>query len=155
MSLRNKDFGQRLQDAILTPNSQGWPSGHTNLPCPCFKSSCTRRDMKHPVHFADITWAHGWAIFVLVLALIDQHALLSVPHLQKDSRHLRPRPSAGYWNSPVGTKTSQGDHLASSRKATVLELSFIDTSVAPGLSPLSILRISLIERTTPRGRRKQ
>ncbi len=22
------------------PKLRGWPSGHTNLPCPCFKSSC-------------------------------------------------------------------------------------------------------------------
>mmetsp|Transcript_61502 Transcript_61502/g.85564 ORF Transcript_61502/g.85564 Transcript_61502/m.85564 type:complete len:206 (-) Transcript_61502:2-619(-) len=51
---------------------------------------------------------------VLVLALVHQHTLLSVPH-----------------------------HLASSREATILELSFIDTSIAPSLPSLTILGIGL------------
>ena len=92
-------------------------------------------------------------IFVLVLALVDQHALLSVPHLEKDRschrfllsfNNIQPYSTAGITGTHQ-VKQARSTILASSRKATVLELSFINTSVAPGLPPLSILRISLEE----------
>ena len=75
-----------------------WPSGHTNLPCPCFKSSCQKwhRHMTWGENGLKDTYTSDTRCFetsgpsatfvqhsILVLALVHRHTLLSVPHLEK------------------------------------------------------------------------
>ena len=160
-----------------------WPSGHTNLPCPCFKSSCQKwhRHMTWGENGLKDTYTSDTRCFetsgpsatfvqhsILVLALVHQHTLLSVPHLEKQpmtncfvlagtffkknssqaSKAILPVPEKRpFWNCPGSLNVFRGSSVqtqCSLGSSQFIHLrAFIDTSIAPSLPSLTILGIGL------------